>query len=47
MSVPMVGQMRNDFVFVVGCVMREQGSVFYRFARDFLAERSSNVEFGE
>jgi hypothetical protein len=41
----MVGLMRNNFVFGAWCVRKK--AFFDQFARDGLAERSSNLGFGE
>jgi hypothetical protein len=46
LSVTMVSRMHYDFVFVLGWVMGERGSVFLSMGAQFLAKRTSKVGFG-
>jgi hypothetical protein len=47
MSVTMVGRMGNNFVLLFDARWGSEEAFFDRFARGFLAKRSSNGEFGE
>jgi hypothetical protein len=38
LSVAMVGQMRNAFVFLVPCVMRKRGSIFLLICAQIFGE---------